>query len=85
MLILLEKEINTTVILILKLKIPGLKIQSDYIPNLSIDRIHWGAMSVDGFIDAKVGVIELNMRDKSRRNNRFVLQHLWTEQDGKIG
>lgn len=53
--------------------------------DLSIDKgiTLGGPLGVDGFIDAKVGVIELNIRDKSRRNNRFVLQHLWTEQDRK--
>ena len=42
-----------------------------------------GPLGVQGNIDARVGVIELNARDKKERNNRFVVQHLWTKQDRK--
>lgn len=53
--------------------------------DLSIDKgvSLGGPLGVQGNIDAKVGVIELNARDKKERNNRFVVQHLWTKQDRK--
>ena len=53
--------------------------------DLSIDKgvSLGGPLGVQGNIDARVGVIELNARDKKERNNRFVIQHLWTKQDRK--
>ena len=53
--------------------------------DLSIDKgvTLGGPIGVDGNIDAQVGVIELNAKDGKNRNNRFVLQHLWTKDDRK--
>ena len=53
--------------------------------DLSIDKsvTLGGPVGVDGNIDAQVGVFELNAKDGKNRNNRFVLQHLWTEEDRK--
>ena len=53
--------------------------------DLSIDKgvALGGPVSVDGNIDAQVGVFELNAKDGKNRNNRFVLQHLWTKDDRK--
>ena len=53
--------------------------------NLSIDKgiTLGGPVGVDGNIDAQVGVFELNVKDGKNRNNRFVLQHLWTKEDRK--
>ena len=42
-----------------------------------------GPLGVDGNIDAHVGVFEINSKDNKNRNNRFVLQHLWTKKDRK--
>lgn len=53
--------------------------------DLSIDKgvSLGGPVGVQGNIDAKIGVIEINARDNKSRNNRFVVQHLWTKQDRK--
>ena len=53
--------------------------------DLSIDKgvSLGGPVGVDGNIDAQVGVIEFNAKDGKNRNNRFVLQHLWTKEDRK--
>ena len=53
--------------------------------DLSIDKgvTLGGPVGVDGNIDAQVGVFELNAKDGKNRNNRFVLQHLWTNEDRK--
>ena len=53
--------------------------------DLSIDKgvTLGGPIGVDGNIDAQVGVFELNVKDGKNRNNRFVLQHLWTKDDRK--
>ena len=53
--------------------------------DLSIDKgvSLGGPVGVDGNIDAQVGVFELNAKDGKNRNNRFVLQHLWTKEDRK--
>ena len=53
--------------------------------DLSIDKgvTLGGPVGVDGNIDAQVGVFELNAKDGKNRNNRFVLQHLWTKEDRK--
>ena len=53
--------------------------------DLSIDKgvSQGGPVGVQGFINAKVGVIEINKIDQKNRNNRFVVQHLWTKEDKK--
>ncbi len=53
--------------------------------DLSIDKgvSQGGPVGVQGFINAKVGVIEINRIDQKNRNNRFVVQHLWTKEDKK--
>ncbi len=53
--------------------------------DLSIDKgvTLGGPLGVDGNINAQIGVFELNAKDGKNRNNRFVLQHLWTKQDRK--
>ncbi len=53
--------------------------------NLSIDKgvSQGGPVGVQGFINAKVGVVEINRIDQKNRNNRFVVQHLWTKEDKK--
>ena len=53
--------------------------------DLSIDKgvTLGGPVGVQGFINAKVGVIEINRIDQKNRNNRFVVQHLWTKEDRK--
>ena len=53
--------------------------------DLSIDKgvSQGGPVGVQGFINAKVGVVEINRIDKKNRNNRFVVQHLWTKEDKK--
>ena len=53
--------------------------------DLSIDKgvSQGGPVGVQGFINAKVGVVEINRIDQKNRNNRFVVQHLWTKEDRK--
>ena len=53
--------------------------------DLSIDKgvSLGGPVGVEGNIDAQVGVFEVNAKDSKNRNNRFVLQHLWTKDDRK--
>ncbi len=53
--------------------------------DLSIDKgvTQGGPVGVQGFINAKVGVVEINRIDQKNRNNRFVVQHLWTKEDRK--
>lgn len=53
--------------------------------DLSIDKgvSQGGPVGVQGFINAKVGVVEINRIDHKNRNNRFVVQHLWTKEDRK--
>ena len=53
--------------------------------DLSIDKgvSQGGPVGVQGFINAKVGVVEINRIDQKNRNNRFVVQHLWTKEDKK--
>ena len=53
--------------------------------DLSIDKgvTLGGPVGVQGFINAKVGVIEINRIDQKNRNNRFVVQHLWSKEDRK--
>jgi hypothetical protein len=53
--------------------------------DLSIDKgvTLGGPLGVQGNIDARIGVFELNFLDKKNRNNRIVAQHLWTNDDKK--
>ena len=53
--------------------------------DLSIDKgvSQGGPVGVQGFINAKVGVVEIYRIDQKNRNNRFVVQHLWTKEDRK--
>lgn len=53
--------------------------------DLSIDKgvTLGGPLGVQGNIDARIGVFELNFLDKNNRNNRIVAQQLWTNDDKK--
>ena len=53
--------------------------------DLSIDKgvSQGGPVGVQGFINAKVGVVEINRIDQKNWNNRFVVQHLLTKEDKK--